>query len=182
MMAKNCILCNSLDLLIRHIIYIAITEECICRIFCKCNLKLCICFFTLILITCLSCLCQISVYLFIGISTVITSFICTKHFICMVISIKRASPSDQAGHLSAPVHLCRNFYGTVDSGFPELLCCCIAALPVKQWLETALQKRDAAPARAVLTWGPKLAAMALLACSYCKLVTGSFNPFIYFRF
>ena len=27
-----------------------------------------------------------------------------------------------------------------------------------------------------------LAAMALLACSYCKLVTGSFNPFIYFRF
>ena len=37
-------------------------------------------------------------------------------------------------------------------------------------------------ARAVLTWGPKLAAMTLLACSYCKLVTGSFNPFIYFRF
>ena len=66
--------------------------------------------------------------------------------------------------------------------WPELLCCCIAALPVKQWLETALQKRDAAPARAVLTWGPKLAAMTLLACSYCKLVTGSFNPFIYFRF
>ena len=66
--------------------------------------------------------------------------------------------------------------------WPELLCCCIAALPVKQWLETALQKRDAAPARAVLTWGPKLVAMALLACSYCKLVTGSFNPFIYFRF
>ena len=66
--------------------------------------------------------------------------------------------------------------------WPELLCCCIAALPVKQWLETVLQKRDAAPARAVLTWGPKLAAMALLACSYCKLVTGSFNPFIYFRF
>ena len=66
--------------------------------------------------------------------------------------------------------------------WPELLCCCIAALPVKQWLETVLQKWDAAPARAVLTWGPKLAAMALLACSYCKLVTGSFNPFIYFRF
>ena len=53
---------------------------------------------------------------------------------------------------------------------------------MKQWLETALQKRDAAPARAVLTWGPKLAAMTLLTCSYCKLVTGSFNPFIYFRF
>ena len=72
----------------------------------------------------------------------------------MIVRIERASPADQAGHLSAPVHLCRNFYGTVDSGFPELLCCCIAALPVKQWLETALQKRDAAPARAVLTIVP----------------------------
>ena len=66
--------------------------------------------------------------------------------------------------------------------WPELLCCCIAALPVKQWLETALQKagRRTRPRRADV--GPKLAAMALLACSYCKLVTGSFNPFIYFRF
>ena len=40
----------------------------------------------------------------------------------------------------------------------------------------------AAPARAALKWGPKLAAMTLLACSYCTLVTGSFNPYIYFRF
>ena len=40
--------------------------------------------------------------------------------------------------------------------------------------------RRARPRRADV--GPKLAAMALLACSYCKLVTGSFNPFIYFRF
>ncbi|MFR0799106.1 MAG: hypothetical protein ACLSHJ_10465 [Oscillospiraceae bacterium] len=40
--------------------------------------------------------------------------------------------------------------------------------------------RRACPRRADV--GPKLAAMTLLACSYCKLVTGSFNPFIYFRF
>ena len=78
--------------------------------------------------------------------------------------------------------LVRHAYAMVLVVFSWVLFCCIAALPVKQWLETALQKRDAAPARAVLTWGPKLAAMALLACSYCKLVTGSFNPFIYFRF
>ena len=43
----------------------------------------------------------------------------------MVVCVKRASPSDQACHLSTPVHLCRNFHGTVDSGFPELLCCCL---------------------------------------------------------
>ena len=43
----------------------------------------------------------------------------------MIVRIERASPADQTGHLSAPVHLCRNFYGTVDSGFPELLCCCL---------------------------------------------------------
>ena len=50
------------------------------------------------------------------------------------------------------------------------------------WLSAEDQTATCLPARAVLTWGPKLAAMALLACSYCKLVTGSFNPFIYFRF
>ena len=66
--------------------------------------------------------------------------------------------------------------------WPELLCCCIAALPVKQWLQTALERRQTALSAALLCWGPKLAALALLAASYAKLVTGSFNPFIYFRF
>lgn len=66
--------------------------------------------------------------------------------------------------------------------WPELLCCCIAALPVKQWLQTALERRQTALSAALLCWWPKLAALALLAASYAKLVTGSFNPFIYFRF
>ena len=105
MMAKNCILCNSLDLLIRHIIYIAITEESICRIFCKCSLELCICFFSLILITCLSCLRQISVYLLIGISAVIASFVRSEYFVGMIICIKWASPSDQKCFLICPVDL-----------------------------------------------------------------------------
>lgn len=66
--------------------------------------------------------------------------------------------------------------------WPELLLCCIAALPVKALLETALEKRDSRLSRGILVAGPKLASLALLVLSYCKLVTGSFNPFIYFRF
>lgn len=66
--------------------------------------------------------------------------------------------------------------------WPELLCCCIAALPVRQWAEMQLQNRATAGAQTALVWFPKLAAMALLILAYSKLVTGSFNPFIYFRF
>lgn len=66
--------------------------------------------------------------------------------------------------------------------WPELLLCCIAALPVKNLLETALEKRNSKLSRGILIVGPKLASLALLALSYCRLVTGSFNPFIYFRF
>lgn len=66
--------------------------------------------------------------------------------------------------------------------WPELLLCCIAALPVKNLLETALEKCNSKLSRGILIAGPKLASLALLALSYCRLVTGSFNPFIYFRF
>ena len=66
--------------------------------------------------------------------------------------------------------------------WPELLLCCIAALPVKNLLETALEKRNSKLSCGILIVGPKLASLALLALSYCRLVTGSFNPFIYFRF
>ena len=66
--------------------------------------------------------------------------------------------------------------------WPELLCCCIAALPVRQWAEMRLQNRATAGAQTALVWFPKLAAMVLLILAYGKLVTGSFNPFIYFRF
>lgn len=66
--------------------------------------------------------------------------------------------------------------------WPEWIGCFLAALPIKQWLQTALEKRDTVTSRAVLLVAPKVIALALLVLSYCKLITGSFNPFIYFRF
>lgn len=56
--------------------------------------------------------------------------------------------------------------------WPELLLCCIAALPVKNLLETALEKRNSKLSRGILIAGPKLASLALLALSYCRLVSG----------
>ena len=53
---------------------------------------------------------------------------------------------------------------------------------MKQWLEQALGRRDNPGAGAVLVWAPKVLAIVLFVLSYAKLVTGSFNPFIYFRF
>lgn len=66
--------------------------------------------------------------------------------------------------------------------WPEWIACVIAALPVKVWLQEGLEKRGTAPAVLLQTWGPKLASLVVLAASYMKLVSGSFNPFIYFQF
>lgn len=67
--------------------------------------------------------------------------------------------------------------------WPEFAAAIIAAMPVKKVLQGALEKRSSRlAARLLLTWGPKTTALILLALSYLKLVTGSFNPFIYFRF
>ena len=38
------------------------------------------------------------------------------------------------------------------------------------------------PAAVLLAWGPPALALALLALSAVKLVSSTFNPFIYFRF
>ena len=66
---------------------------------------------------------------------------------------------------------------------PEFLLCIVAALPVKLWLQERLEKRADKPLPALtLEWGPKLLALLLLILSYLMLVTGSFNPFIYFQF
>ena len=65
---------------------------------------------------------------------------------------------------------------------PELILCVIASIPVKGMLENMLKKRASERPSALLVWGPKLLALCLLVLSYTKLVTGSFNPFIYFRF
>ncbi|MCI8840643.1 MAG: MBOAT family protein [Oscillospiraceae bacterium] len=66
--------------------------------------------------------------------------------------------------------------------WPEWAACLIAALPVKNRLQSKLSRREGGPAALALVWCPKLAALALLALSYLKLATGSFNPFIYFQF
>lgn len=82
---------------------------------------------------------------------------------------------------------------------PELILCVIASIPVKKYAENALRRQaglDCGPDSAaggeerpgrnaaafLLTWGPKILALCLLMLSYTELVTGSFNPFIYFRF
>jgi alginate O-acetyltransferase complex protein AlgI len=66
--------------------------------------------------------------------------------------------------------------------WPELIAAVVAAMPVKDALKEWLEKRRGGFAAAVLVWGPRLLAALLLGVSYLKLVTGSFNPFIYFRF
>lgn len=65
--------------------------------------------------------------------------------------------------------------------WPELIFTVIAAMPLKNLAAQFLECRDG-PAVTLYVWGPKVLALGLLAFSYMKLVTGSFNPFIYFRF
>ena len=55
-------------------------------------------------------------------------------------------------------------------------------LPVKHWLEEGLKDRPGVPAAFLRDWCPKGLALGLLALSYVKLASGSFNPFIYFQF
>ncbi len=66
--------------------------------------------------------------------------------------------------------------------WPEWIACFAAALPVKDWLQKKLSRRETLPAALVREWAPKLAALILLGLSYMKLASGSFNPFIYFQF
>jgi alginate O-acetyltransferase complex protein AlgI len=66
--------------------------------------------------------------------------------------------------------------------WPELIISVIAALPVKTAVQRQLEKREAGFGKQLLVWGPRLLGFVLLAFSYLKLVIGSFNPFIYFRF
>ena len=65
--------------------------------------------------------------------------------------------------------------------WPEWTLALIAFLPVKQWLQSWLEARGSAGQRIVL-WAPRVLALGLLVLSYGLLVTGSFNPFIYFQF
>ena len=66
--------------------------------------------------------------------------------------------------------------------YPELIFGVIAVFPLKTAVARYLESRRGAVAGAALIWGPRLLGLVLLAVSYLKLATGSFNPFIYFRF
>lgn len=67
--------------------------------------------------------------------------------------------------------------------WPELIIAVVASIPVKRILQNALEKRKTtALNRFILIWGPRFTSIILFLFSYMKLVTGSFNPFIYFRF
>lgn len=64
----------------------------------------------------------------------------------------------------------------------ELLVSLVAVLPIKNTLKSYLEHIRKPAAEQLLLWGPKLLGLILFGMSYLKLVIGSFNPFIYFRF
>ncbi len=65
----------------------------------------------------------------------------------------------------------------------ELLVALVAALPVKNILADLLAKhRGSVWADLGVLWGPRLLALALGFFSLVKLLSSTFNPFIYFRF
>ncbi len=60
-----------------------------------------------------------------------------------------------------------------------------AALPVKDWLSRALERRREAGSRisaAALAFGPKLMALCLLGLSAVRLLSSTFRSFLYFQF
>ena len=65
--------------------------------------------------------------------------------------------------------------------WPEWILAILASMPWKHWLQHKLE-RGGTLARETLLWFPKATALCLLVVSYVELVTGSFNPFIYFQF
>ena len=66
--------------------------------------------------------------------------------------------------------------------WPELICSMIACLPIKQRMQDWLETGNNVFGRCILEFFPKILALLLLFLSYWKLVTGSFNPFIYYQF
>lgn len=64
----------------------------------------------------------------------------------------------------------------------ELLAAVVASLPIKLWLQARLTRRSTAVSVFFLTWGVKFLALSLFALSFLRLVSSSYNPFIYFRF
>jgi len=96
--------------------------------------------------------------------------------------------SDTAGYAARYIAAMFGGSGVWSSGMvtyyfrlylPQFVLCAAASLPVRDACRAFLARRNAQTA---LVWLPKLLAFAMLGLSYLKLVTGSFNPFIYFQF
>ena len=65
----------------------------------------------------------------------------------------------------------------------ELILAVLCALPVKLWLQTALEARKDRPlSRLALGWGVPILALGLGVLSVMQLIGTGFNPFIYFQF
>lgn len=65
---------------------------------------------------------------------------------------------------------------------PEWILFVLCSMPLAQKLKCRLALSDSFAAKFLYCWGVKFAAGAVFLIGYAKLVTGSFNPFIYFRF
>ncbi len=66
---------------------------------------------------------------------------------------------------------------------PEFLCCVLASLPLKPFLEKRCLGEGASPAlRCVSRIGAMGLAAVIFVLGYMELVHGGFNPFIYFQF
>jgi len=83
------------------------------------------------------------------------------------------------------------FGGTLTDGYAvycwkqygwALLMAIPAALPLKPLLQRWLEKREGTLSRAVSAFAPPLLALGLLGLSFMRLLSSTFNPFIYFRF
>lgn len=84
--------------------------------------------------------------------------------------------------VSGPADFSEAFY-LLRQYLPEFVICIIGIFPVKGFLEKWLNEESAGVTKAVLAEIlPKVFAVTVFALSYMKLVSGSFNPFIYFRF
>lgn len=67
--------------------------------------------------------------------------------------------------------------------WPEFLLSILISIPLAKYLKNFLVKYKTNKAVSViLDYGPKIISIGLLIICYMKLATGSFNPFIYFRF
>ena len=64
----------------------------------------------------------------------------------------------------------------------ELLVAIPAALPVKNWVASWLERRGSRLARLTLELGPKALGGALLICSVVRLLSSTFRSFLYFQF